>query len=134
MYLGYNKKIQNNGSKKKKNDRNTKDNLNIKVSSLWGRGINVGVVLTWLSSSVVFHIDVLGASLKKRAGSSSQVKLNGAKVHFREFFYSIHSEILKAYYIIGVQKISLLLGRLEFGYCIFFCLGKKSTQLIVLFL
>ena len=103
MYLGYNKKIQNNGSKKKKKDRNTKDNLNIKVSSLWGRGINVGVVLTWLSSSVVFHIDVLGASLKKRAGSSNQVKFNGAKVHFREVFRSIHAKVFEARCVVGVQ-------------------------------
>ena len=57
--------------KKKEKDRNTKDNLNVKVLSLWRRGINVGVILKWLSSSVVFHIDVLGASLKKRVSSSS---------------------------------------------------------------
>ena len=120
--------------KKKKRKRNTKDNLNVKVSSLRRRGISIGVVLRWLSSSDVFHIDVLKASLKKRIGSNSQVEFNGAKVHFREVFHSIHSKILKPCCIIGIQKISVLLGRLELSHCIFFSLGKKSTQLVVLFL
>ena len=118
----------------KKRKRNTKDNLNVKVSSLRRRGISIGAVLRWLSGSIVFHIDVLRASLKKRAGNSSQVKLNGAKVHFREIFHSIHSKILKACCIIGIQKISVLLRRLEFRwsldinysksmfYCSTFCL------------
>ena len=55
----------------KKRKRNTKDNLNVKVSSLRRRGISLGVILRWLRGSIIFHIDILGASLKKRASSSN---------------------------------------------------------------
>ena len=112
-------------SKKEKNTRI------IKVSSLNLRGVCFGIVLGSQGCSIVLNIDVLRAGLKQRAGSSSQVKLNGAKVHFREVFYSLHSKILKACCIIGVQKFSIFIGRLELNHCINLCIGEKSTQLFV---
>ena len=54
----------------------------MKVSSLRRGGISIGVVMGWLSASIIFHINVLGASLKKGAGGSSKVKFNKAKVYF----------------------------------------------------
>ena len=93
MYLGCNKNIQNNGSnKRKEKDRNTKNNLNVKVSSLWRRGINVGVVLKWLSSSIVFHIDVL------RASSNPEPY-----------------EVLFAYIAVAPYAVSLVLIRVDCG-------------------
>ena len=56
--------------------------LYVKVSSLRRGGISIGVIVGWLSAGIVFHINVLGASLKKGAGSSGKVKLNKAKVYF----------------------------------------------------
>ena len=57
--------------KPKERKKKYKDRLSVKVSSLRRRGISIGVILRWLSGGIVFHIDVLGASLKKRAGNSS---------------------------------------------------------------
>ena len=114
-------------SKKEKNTRI------IKVSSLNLRGVCFGIVLGRQGCSIVLNIDVLRAGLKQRACSSSQIKLNGAKVHFREVFHSLHSKIFKACCIIGVQKLSIFVGRLELSYCVNLSIGKKSTQLVVLF-
>ena len=56
-----------------------------------------------LGRGIVLNINVLGAGLEKRAGSSIQVKLDGAEVHLREVFNSVHPEILKTCCIVAVQ-------------------------------
>ena len=79
----FHKKVPKQRTEQKLNERktNTRIALKVKVSSLRRGGIGIGVFLGWLSTGIVFHIDVLKAGLKERAGSSSKVKLNRDKVN-----------------------------------------------------
>ena len=76
----------------------------------------------WLGRGIVFNINVLRAGLEKRAGSSVQVKLDGAEVHLREVFNSIHPEIFKTRCIIAIQQVCKCFGRFELRNGIFLSL------------
>ena len=68
--------------------------------------------------------------LEERAGNT-KVKLDGAKVNFREVFHSIHTKVLKARRVVGVQQINELFRGSKLHYHVFFCLIKKGTQLVI---
>ena len=71
--------------------------------------------------------------LEERAGNT-KVKLDGAKVNFKEVFHSVHMKVFKASCVVGVQQISELFGSSELHYNVFFGLVKKGTQLVIPFL
>ena len=103
MYFSYMKRSQNKGPNKNQiKGKQTKIALSVKVSSLSRGSIDIRVVLGWLSTGIIFHIDILGASLKKRASCSSKVKIDRAKVNFWEVFHSICPEVLKTCCVILV--------------------------------
>ena len=117
---------------KRKEKKKYKDKLNIKISSSWRRGVNIGVVLSWLGGGIVLYIDIFWALLEEGACSSTtKVEFNGAKVNLRVVFHSVHLEILKAGYVVGVHQVSELLGRLKLCNRISLCFIKKGTQLII---
>ena len=77
MYFGYIRRSQNRGPNKNQiKGKQTKIALSVKVSSLSRGSIDIGLVLGWLSASIVFHIDVIRAGLNKRAGGSNKVKFD----------------------------------------------------------
>jgi len=51
--------VQNKGPDEKKRKKKYKDKLNIKISSSWRRGVNIGVILSWLGGGIVLYIDIL---------------------------------------------------------------------------
>ena len=52
-------------------------------------------------------------------------------INLRKVFYSFHSEIFKAHFVVGVQQISKRFGRLELRNCISLGFFKKGTQLVI---
>ena len=92
--------------KKKQEKKQDKGKLRLKFS-LHCRGV-IFNVLGRLSSDIVLNVNIFGACLEERACSSTNVELNGAKVDFRDVFYSVHSKIFKARCVVGVQQVSEL--------------------------
>ena len=59
MYLSYIKRSKTMDQTQKKKKRKEKYQQNIKVSSSCRRGVNIGIVLRWLSIGIILNIDVL---------------------------------------------------------------------------
>ena len=59
------------------------------------------------------------------------MELDGAEVNFREAFFGVHMEILKASSVVPDQKDSKLTGSFEVLNNIFFGFFKKGVQLII---
>ena len=99
------------------------------MSSL--RGISIRVILAWLGGGIVLNINIHRARLEEGACSSTMVEFNGAKVHFREVFHSVHAKFFEAHCVVSVQQINVLFRGFELHHCVFFCLAEKGTQLVV---
>ena len=93
---------------------------------------SVRVVLDRLSGGIIFNIHILRTRLEERA-CSAPVELDGAKVNFREVFYSVHTKVFKASRVVGAQQISELFRGSELHYNVFFCLLRRVLSSSFLF-
>ena len=80
---------------------------------MWGVISNVRLVLGKLSGGIIFNINIFKTCLEERA-DSTKVKLDGAKVNFREVFHSVHTKIFKASRVVGVNRSVNCLEALNF--------------------
>ena len=72
--------------------------------------------------------------MEERASSSTKIELYGTKIKVGEVLSSVQLEVLEPSYIVLVQQISKLLGRLKLCNCVLLCLFEKGVQLVVLLL
>ena len=61
---------------------------------MWGVISNIRLVLGRLGSGIILNINIFRVRLEERA-CSTKVKLDGAKVNFREVFRSVPCESLQ---------------------------------------
>ena len=97
---------------------------------MWGVISNIRLVLGRLGSGIILNINIFRARLEERA-CSTKVKLDGAKVNFKEVFRSVHAKVFKPSPVVVVQQISELFRSSELHYRVFFGLVKKGVLLVI---
>ena len=70
---------------------------------------------------------------EERACNSTKVELYNTEIKVGEVLSSVQPEVLEPSYIVLVQQISKLLGRLKLYNCVPLCLFEKGVQLVVFF-
>ena len=87
------KRSKNKGPNQKKKKKKKKKKKREKATKVKSLVLRRGSIHNWcvlrLGTSVVFHVDVIRASLEKIACGSSKVKLDCAKINFREVLNKI---------------------------------------------
>ena len=86
-----------------------------------------------MSGSIVLNVDIFKSRLKERV-CSINIELDGARVNFREAFFSVHTKIFKASSVVLVQKDDKLTGSFELLNSIFFGYFEKGVKLVIPFL
>ena len=91
------------------------------------------VIISRLSRSIVFNINVFRAHLEKRA-LNSNAELNKVEVYLKEKLNCDHTKIFKPRSIVLVQEVSVLTKRLKLFNSCSFGLSKKEAELVTSFL
>ena len=65
--------------------------------------------------------------MKERASGSTKIELYDAKIKVGEVLCSIQPEVFEPSYVVLVQQVSELLGRLELCNCVLLCLFEKGA-------